>query len=480
MNDAMLASGPVNDTGGVRYRAAAVAVGAAEIRRAENGAWYLRSREPLGDYPTRLTDCLVNGAQAHPDRVLAAKRGDDGRWIEITYAQMLERARALGQGLVDLGLSAERPLAVLSGNDLEHLQLMFAAMLAGVPYSPISPAYSLVSTDYGKLRHTLGVLKPGAVFVAERAPFVRALDAVLPADAALIVARDDDADVDADGKGRAVPLSHLLATAPRTIDAIHAAVGPDHLAKILFTSGSTKQPKAVPTTHRMLCSNQQMLRQTMPELMREPPVLVDWLPWNHTFGGSHNLGIALYNGGTLYIDDGRPMPGRFDETVRNLREIAPTIYFNVPKGWEELTAALERDAAARHVLLAREAVFLRWRGPVAGRVGSARPRDRSALRRADPDHGRPRDDGGVAVVPVHDGAADARRLYRAARARLRREARAAASSNCASRPNVMRGYWHADVDPRDVFDDEGYYRSGDAGVFADPARPGSGCCSTGG
>ena len=242
---------------------------------------------------------------------------------------MLERARALGQGLVDLGLSAERPLAVLSGNDLEHLQLMFAAMLAGVP--PISPAYSLVSTDYGKLRHTLGVLKPGAVFVAERAPFVRALDAVLPADAALIVARDDDADVDADGKGRAVPLSHLLATAPRTIDAIHAAVGPDHLAKILFTSGSTKQPKAVPTTHRMLCSNQQMLRQTMPELMREPPVLVDWLPWNHTFGGSHNLGIALYNGGTLYIDDGRPMPGRFDETVRNLREIAPTIYFNVPK-----------------------------------------------------------------------------------------------------------------------------------------------------
>ena len=207
MNDAMLASGPVNDTGGVRYRAAAVAVGAAEIRRAENGAWYLRSREPLGDYPTRLTDCLVNGAQAHPDRVLAAKRGDDGRWIEITYAQMLERARALGQGLVDLGLSAERPLAVLSGNDLEHLQLMFAAMLAGVPYSPISPAYSLVSTDYGKLRHTLGVLKPGAVFVAERAPFVRALDAVLPADAALIVARDDDADVDADGKGRAVPLA---------------------------------------------------------------------------------------------------------------------------------------------------------------------------------------------------------------------------------------------------------------------------------
>ena len=362
---------------------------------------------------------------------------------------------------------------MLSGNDLEHLQLMFAAMLAGVPYSPISPAYSLVSTDYGKLRHTLGVLKPGAVFVAERAPFVRALDAVLPADAALIVARDDDADVDADGKGRAVPLSHLLATAPRTIDAIHAAVGPDHLAKILFTSGSTKQPKAVPTTHRMLCSNQQMLRQTMPELMREPPVLVDWLPWNHTFGGSHNLGIALYNGGTLYIDDGRPMPGRFDETVRNLREIAPTIYFNVPKGWEELTAALERDAA-------RDTFFSRVKLYFFGGAGLSQAAwDR--LDRVTEAHcgERIRIMAGLGMTEASPSCLfTTGPLMRAGYIGLPAPGCDAKLVPCGGKlelrfkgPNVMRGYWHADVDPRDVFDDEGYYRSGDAGVFADPARP---------
>lgn len=470
MNVSHPAGGPAADTGGVRYRAAAVAVGAAEIRRDDDGTWYLRSREPLGAYPTRITDCLVRGAQAHPDRVLAARRGADGRWIEITYARMLERARALGQGLVDLGLSADRPLAVLSGNDLEHLQLMFAAMLAGVPYSPISPAYSLVSTDYGKLRHTLGVLRPGAVFVAERAPFARALDATLPADAALIVARD--ADVDADG--RAVPLSRLVATVPRTIDAIHDAVGPDHLAKILFTSGSTKLPKAVPTTHRMLCSNQQMLRQTMPELTREPPVLVDWLPWNHTFGGSHNLGIALYNGGTLYIDDGRPMPGRFDETVRNLREIAPTIYFNVPKGWEELTAALERDAELRDTFFSRVKLYF-----FGGAGLSQAAWDR--LDRVTEAHcgERIRIMAGLGMTEASPSCLfTTGPLMRAGYIGLPAPGCDAKLVPCGGKhelrfkgPNVMRGYWHADVDPRDVFDEEGYYRSGDAGVFADPARP---------
>ncbi|MBN3774769.1 feruloyl-CoA synthase [Burkholderia sp. Se-20378] len=459
----------VHGAGGVRYRAAAVAVGAAEIRRADDGTWYLRAREPLGAYPARLTDCLVNGAQAHPDRVLAARRGDDGRWIEITYAQMLERARAIGQGLADLGLSADRPLAVLSGNDLEHLQLMFAAMLAGVPYAPISPAYSLVSTDYGKLRHTLGLLRPGAVFVAERAAFARALDATLPADATLIVTRDADASGD-----DALPLSRLLATVPRTIDAIHASVGPDHLAKILFTSGSTKRPKAVPTTHRMLCSNQQMLRQTMPELTREPPVLVDWLPWNHTFGGSHNLGIALYNGGTLYLDDGRPVPGRFDETVRNLREIAPTIYFNVPKGWEELTAALERDAALRDTFFSRVKLYF------FGGAGLSQAAWDRLDRVTDAHCGeRIRIMAGLGMTETSPSCLfTTGPLMRAGYIGLPAPGCDVKLVPCGGKlelrfkgPNVMRGYWHAEVDPRDVFDDEGYYRSGDAATFADPERP---------
>lgn len=458
--------------GGARYRAVAVAQGDAEIRRDADGTWRLHAREPLGAYPDRLTDCLVRGAQAHPDRVLAARRGEDGRWIEITYAQMLERARALGQGLADLGLSAERPLAVLSGNDLEHLQLMFAAMFAGVPYAPISPAYSLVSTDYGKLRHTLGVLRPGAVFVADADAFARALDAALPADATLIVGQGGAAG--ATHTRDAVPFERLLGTEPRTIDLIHETIGPDHIAKILFTSGSTKRPKAVPTTHRMLCSNQQMLRQTIPELTREPPVLVDWLPWNHTFGGSHNLGIALYNGGTLYLDDGRPVPGRFDETVRNLSEIAPTIYFNVPKGWEELTAALERDAALRDTFFSRVKLYF-----FGGAGLSQAAWDR--LDRVTEAHcgERIRIMAGLGMTETSPSCLfTTGPLMRSGYIGLPAPGCDVKLAPCGGKlelrfkgPNVMRGYWHADVDPRDVFDDEGYYRSGDAAAFADPARP---------
>ncbi|KVC99449.1 feruloyl-CoA synthase [Burkholderia ubonensis] len=470
MNASMTSHATDRNAGGARYRAVAVAQGDTDIHRDGDGTWRLHALEPLGAYPERLTDCLANGAHAHPDRVLAARRGEDGRWIEITYAQMFERARALGQGLADLGLSAERPLAVLSGNDLEHLQLMFAAMLAGVPYAPISPAYSLVSTDYGKLRHTLGVLRPGAVFVADGDAFARALDAALPADATLIVAQSGQADARRD----AVPFARLLDTVPRTIDLIHETVGPDHIAKILFTSGSTKQPKAVPTTHRMLCSNQQMLRQTMPELTREPPVLVDWLPWNHTFGGSHNLGIALYNGGTLYLDDGRPVPGRFDETVRNLREIAPTIYFNVPKGWEELTAALERDAALRDTFFSRVKLFF------FGGAGLSQAAWDRLDRVAEAHCGeRIRIMAGLGMTETSPSCLfTTGPLMRSGYIGLPAPGCDVKLAPCGGKlelrfkgPNVMRGYWHADVDPRDVFDDEGYYRSGDAATFADPARP---------
>jgi feruloyl-CoA synthase len=264
---------------------------------------------------------------------------------------MLERARAIGQALLDRGLSAERPIAILSGNDLEHLQLAFGAMWAGIPHAPLSPAYSLVSSDYGKLRHALALLTPGLVFASDGARLPRR---ARRRGAERRGARGRDRARRMDGVTR---FSTLLDTRPAGVDAAHDAVTGDTIAKFLFTSGSTRLPKAVPTTHRMLCSNQQMLLETFPQFGLEPPVLVDWLPWNHTFGGSHNVGIALYNGGTLYIDDGKPVAGKFAETLRNLREIAPTVYFNVPKGWEELAAALETDAALRDTFFSRVRMY---------------------------------------------------------------------------------------------------------------------------
>ena len=316
-----------------------------------DGVWHVDAVTPLDAHPARFTDRLVQGAEAHPERTLVARRGADGEWIRLSYADVLARARRIGQALLDLGLSAERPLLILSGNDLQHFQLALGAMYAGVPFAPVSPAYSLVATDYGKLQELIAQLTPGAVYATDGAAFGRALAAVLPPDAELIL---DEGDFD----GRQVTrFASLLDASAAGVDQANAGVGPDTIAKFLFTSGSTKHPKAVITTHGMLCSNQQMLLQTFPFMADEPPVLLDWLPWNHTFGGSHNVGIVLYNGGTLYLDDGKPMPRDFPVTLRNLTEIAPTIYFNIPKGWELLTEALEGDAALRETFFSRVKLF---------------------------------------------------------------------------------------------------------------------------
>jgi feruloyl-CoA synthase len=284
-----------------------------------DGTWHVDAVTPLAPVPERYTDRLVSGAAQHPERTLVARRGPDGDWIRITYAGMLQRVRHIGQALLDRGLSAERPLAILSGNDLEHFQLALGAAYAGIPYAPISPAYSLVATDFGKLRDLLDQLTPGAVYVSEASKYARAIEAACPRDAELILGSGGI------GGKPCTDFSSILSTQPRDVDQANASVGPDTILKFLFTSGSTKKPKAVITTNRMLCSNQQMLLQTFPFLAEEPPVLVDWLPWNHTFGGSHNVGIALYNGGTLYLDDGKPAPGEFASTLKNLREIAPTV-----------------------------------------------------------------------------------------------------------------------------------------------------------
>jgi feruloyl-CoA synthase len=304
----------------------------------------------LGAYPRRLTERLEHWAAAAPDRTLIARRDKaaGGAWRRITYAEMLVRVRAVGQALLDRGLSAERPVAILSGNCLDQFVLTLAALHVGVPVAPVSPSYALLATDYAKLRHCLGLLTPGLVFANDGARFADAIAAVVPPATEVVVATRAPA-------GRAATsFADLLATVPTpAVEAAAAAIDPDAPAKILFTSGSTGLPKGVINTQRMICSNQQMLREAFPFVAEEPPVLLDWLPWHHTFGGNHNTGIVLYNGGTLYMDDGRPVPGGFDESLRNLREIATSIYFNVPRGFEEVVHHLRGDAALRRVFFSK-------------------------------------------------------------------------------------------------------------------------------
>ncbi|AJP59450.1 feruloyl-CoA synthase [Pandoraea vervacti] len=451
---------------GHRYRQVAIGNPGVEILR-EGEFWYLRSRETLGDYPERLTDRLVSGAAKHPERLLVARRGKDGEWIGITYGQMLLRVRAIGQALRDRGLSAQRPIAILSGNDLEHFQLALGAMYAGVPFAPISPAYSIVSTDYGKLRHTLGLLRPGLVYASDANAYARAMDAVLDADVIRVTENGDN---------NTLAFDALVDAVPRDIDATHAQVTGDTIAKVLFTSGSTRLPKAVPTTQRMLCSNQQMLLQTFPTFGETPPVLVDWLPWNHTYGGSHNVGIALYNGGTLYIDDGKPVAGKFEETLRNLREISPTVYFNVPKGWEDLAIALESDAVLRERFFAKVNLYF-----FGGAGLSQAAWDR--LERVTETHcgERIRIMSGLGMTETSPSCMFTtgpvmRAGYIGLPAPGCEVKLAPVGGKLEVRfrgPNVMAGYWRHESSEA-VFDEEGYYCTGDAATFVDKHDPEAG------
>ena len=441
---------------------------AARFESRTDGATLVTSSEALAPYPQRLTDRLLHWAAAAPGRSLAAKRVAGGEWRHLGYAQALANARGIAQALIDRGLSTERPVAIFSDNDLEHLQLALGAMLAGVPYASISPAYSLLSQDFGKLRHILNMLTPGLVFAADAA-YTRAIEATVDRDVTVVLAQGR-----LDGRDT-IPLAELLAATPTAqVDEAHAAVGPDTIAKFLFTSGSTKLPKGVINTQRMLCANQQQILQCFPVLAEEPPVLVDWLPWNHTFGGNHNVGLTLYNGGTLYIDEGKPVPALVGETLRNLREIAPTVYFNVPKGFEEIANALEIDTTLRERFFSRvKMMFFAGAGlsqPVWDKLDrmaelgcGERIRMLTGLGMTETSPfaicangpavrsgyvGLPAPGVELKLVPV-DGKLEVR--YRG--------------------PNVTPGYWRAPEQTVEHFDDEGWYASGDALKLVDPARP---------
>lgn len=451
-----------------RYRQVSIGHPAVQVTE-EHGVLHMRALEPLAQLPDRLLDRLLHWAEVRPTQTFIAARDSHGGWREVSYAQMLSDVRAIAQHLLGYGLSAERPLALLSGNDIEHLQIALGAMYAGIPYCPVSPAYSLLSQDFAKLRHVCDVLQPGLVFVSDTASYQKAIDAVLPADVAVISGRGEL-------PGRALtPFARLLEQpGGPDAEAAFAATGPDTIAKFLFTSGSTKLPKAVVTTQRMLCANQQMLLQTFPVFGEEPPVLVDWLPWNHTFGGSHNLGIVLYNGGTFYLDNGKPTPQGFAETLRNLKEVSPTAYLTVPKGWEELVNALEKDAELRTRFFARMKLFF---FAAAGLSQSIWDRlDRVAeqhcgerirmmaglgMTEASPSCtfttgplsqagyiGLPAPGCEVRLVPV-DGKLEGR--FRG--------------------PHIMPGYWRSPQQTLEAFDSEGFYCSGDALKLADPEDP---------
>jgi feruloyl-CoA synthase len=438
----------------------------AVLEHGPDGVIHVRTSQTLPPYYDKLSEPLEHWAKVAPDRVFLGQREAAGNWRTLTYAQTLAHVKRVGAALLRRGLSAERPIAIISGNDIEHALLALAAMHVGIPYAPISPAYSLMSSDFGKLRAILKLLTPGMVFANDGLPFARALYETVPDDIELVVTRNPLGD-------RPVTMFDDLLGDEDTagVAAAQAKVTPDSIAKFLFTSGSTGTPKAVINTHRMLLSNQAMLAAGFAFVADEPPVVVDWLPWSHTFGSNHNFNMVLVNGGSLYIDDGNPTPPGVPKTARNLRDIAPTIYFNVPKGYEALIPHFRADAELRRNFFSRLKVLFyagaglnqnTWNelNEIAVETIGERIIFLSSLGSTETaplalaccwDSGRPGNIGlpapGVELKLVpNEGKLEAR---------LRG-------------PHITPGYWRQDELTRAAFDEDGFYKLGDALKFADP------------
>lgn len=451
---------------------------AIDLTRRPDGTILLQSQQELGPYARCLGEHLLRWAVEAPERTFLAQRYPDGEhageWQRLSYAEALDHVTALAAGLLQRDLGPDRPLAILSGNSISHGLLTLAAMHVGIPVAPISPAYSLMSRDFGKLKHVLALAGPGMIYVETPALFEAALSSIDVKGIDLISGDQ------AKGVAGFEPLAALARKGEAEQEAVRrafAAVTPDSIAKILFTSGSTGNPKGVKNTQRMLCSNQKAIALCWPFLEKKPPVLVDWLPWNHTFGANHNFNMVLRNGGSLYIDEGKPMPAAIGASIENLKSVSPTIYFNVPGGYEALLPYLEKDkelaaslfrnldlifyaaAALPQALWERlEAVALKTTGkkPIfASGWGSTETAPLATgvyfPIASSGTIGLPIPGVTIKMVPCGD-------TY---------ELRVKGD-------NITPGYWREPELSRTVFDDEGFYKIDDAGKFEDPANPAAG------
>jgi len=434
------------------------------------GGMILRSPQELGAYPDSQSDWIAEWAAKTPETTFVADRsGADGDWRRVGYADFFQQVKCIGQAVLNRGLSVDRPVMILSDASVNHALLNYGAMHVGVPVTPVSAAYSLMSQDFGKLKYILSVVTPGLIYVEDGSKFAKALSSVDLDGAEFVVAQNppDGMDVTA--------FDDLLSVAPtEAVDEAAAKVGPDTIAKFLFTSGSTGQPKGVINTQRMLCSNQQGMAQVWTFLEDHPPVTVDWLPWSHTFGGNHNINMMLRNGGTMYIDAGKPAPCLIEQTVANLKEISPTLYYNVPRGFDMLLPFMEKDPALRDNFF-KDLDVIFYAAAALTQQAWERIENLSVQSLGEkvmlvsgwgatetaPDCTHvhwPISKAGVIGVPIPG--TELKLIPNEEKLEIRVRG-----------PNVMPGYWKNEELTAEMFDEDGFYCIGDAVKFEDPDRP---------
>lgn len=444
-----------------------------------SGEQLITCPEPLGIFAEKITDKLEEWADKTPNTDFICQRDASGQWQRLTYSQTLQQVRRLAKWMLTQNLSEERPVVILSGNSIEHLIVGLAAMYIGIPYAPISTAYSLISSDYGKLKHVFETLTPGLIFVDNLSLYRKAIDSVNSENAPLVCCEVGNEET---SRYPVSLLSSLFNEGYKrendeALELANRSVTGDSIAKFLFTSGSTGMPKAVINTQRMLCANQQMIRSVFAFLRDEKPIILDWLPWNHTFGGNHNVGIVLYNGGTFYIDEGKPVAKLLHHTLNNLREISPSIYFNVPKGYELLVNALKSNPDSAKGLFKNLRMFFFAGAGLAQHVWDQL--DQLAV------------DQTGKKVPMLTGLGATETAPSATFASVEECASGVIGTPCPGVelklvPNAEKqeirvkaltitpGYWRNSEQTEKAFDEEGYYCLGDAVKWIDPASPNRG------
>ena len=433
--------------------------------RRSDGTLLLRSNAEMGDVVDTSADWLQRWSEEAPERTFLAERSGAG-WREETYQSTLQKVRAIAASLLARGMGPDTPILIMSGNGVDHGLLTLAAHYVGVPTAPIAEQYALIPAARERLEHAISLVNPRMAYVVDADKFAHAItiDALAGVE---IVASDVGSQ-----SGVTAMDTLLQGDSGVDIDVARGQVTPDSVVKILMTSGSTSAPKGVMTTQRMMCVNQTQIADSLPFLSERPPSVVDWLPWNHVFGGSHNFNMMLANGGSFYIDDGKPLKGLFDRTVENLKMVTGSLVFNVPVGFGMLLQALKSDQDLRQrffqdldmifyagaslpqdIWQGLEQMALDVKGEVPLMTSSwgltetapatmiqQEPTDRSGV------IGVPMSGVTLKLVPEEDGRYEVR----------------------AKGPNIMPGYYNDPEKTAEAFDDEGYFVTGDAMVFVDP------------